>query len=70
MERYNKNLTQNFYVDAFQYIFSNAMGNPIVLSAAPTKAEDMKGNTWGYYSTDLYVRFGDGICLKFTGVAI
>ena len=42
----------------FDFIFQNAMGNPIVFDATPTLAT-MKANTWGYYGTNLYIKFAD-----------
>ena len=51
------------------FIFRNAMGNPIVLAEVPTSAQ-MKANTWGIIGTDLYIKFGNGTTLKFTGVNV
>ena len=69
MQRFSKNVNDKKTQEVFDFIFRNAMGNPIILDAAPS-ASQMKANTWGYYGTDLYVRFADGTCLKFTGTEV
>lgn len=53
----------------FQHIFDNGFGNPIILSGVPTAAQ-MKANTWGVYSGNLYLKTGDNILLRFTGTVI
>ena len=56
----------NFVLD---FIFNNAMGNPIVFTSAPTLAQ-LKANTWGVYSTTLYVKFANGTGISIAGVAL
>lgn len=53
----------------FNFIFDNAMGNPIVLSGVPTAAQ-MKANSWGIYGSNLYVKFGNNVLLRFSGTVI
>ncbi len=53
----------------FNFIFDNAFGNPIILSGVPTAAQ-MKANTWGVYSTYLYVKTANNVLLRFTGTVI
>jgi len=51
------------------FIFNNAMGSPIIFTAAPTLAQ-MKGNTWGKYSNTLYLKFADGKGISIAGSAL
>lgn len=54
------------------FIFQNAMGNPIIFSSAPTAAQ-MKANTWGKVSgvnTAIYIKFADGGAIKITGTEL
>ncbi len=44
----------------FDHIYRNALGNVVILQAAPTVAADMKGNTIGFYSDELYFRLANG----------
>lgn len=44
----------------FEHIFQNAMGLPIILTAAPTQASDMKGNVFGFYNDKLYIVLSNG----------
>ena len=53
----------------FNFIFDNSMGNPIILLGVPTAAQ-MKANTWGIYGSNLYVKFGNNVLLRFTGTVI
>ena len=53
----------------FDFIFNNASGNPIILNAIPTNAQ-MKANSWGVYSGNLYIKFGNNVLLRFTGTVI
>ena len=50
-------------------IFDSAFGNPIAFSSAPSLS-DMDGNTWGFYSTDLYIKFNDDTGIKISGTAM
>lgn len=69
MEKYTKTIREPEMGRAFDFIFQNAMGNPIVFADTPTNS-NMKANTWGFYGTDLYVKFADGTCLRFAGASI
>ena len=51
------------------FIFDNAMGNPIILNAIPTAAQ-MKANSWGIYGSNLYVKFANNVLLRFSGTVI
>ena len=53
----------------FNFIFENAFGNPIILNAIPTNAQ-MKANTWGIYGSNLYIKFGNNVLLRFSGTVI
>ena len=69
MERSLKRSTDKDLNSIFDFIFQNAFGNPIILNAVPTTSQ-MKANTWGIYSTTLYVKFANNILLKFSGTAV
>jgi len=51
------------------HIYRNGMGTPIVLKSIPTSSE-MKGNTWGVYGTDIYIKHANGVLLKIGGTVI
>lgn len=53
----------------FQHIFDNGFGNPIILSGIPTAAQ-MKANTCGIYGSNLYIKFGNNVLLRFSGTVI
>jgi len=53
----------------FDFIFRNSFGNPIVLTGVPTAAT-LKANTWGYFGTDIYIKFADATTLKFSGSTV
>ena len=53
----------------FNHIFDNAFGNPIILSGIPTSAQ-MKANSMGIFGSNLYVKFGNNVLLRFTGTVI
>ena len=65
----NKIVKDQAMNENLSYIYQNAFGNPIALTAVPASA-DMKGNTWGILGTDLYVKAANGSLLKFAGVLI
>lgn len=69
MERYNKRIEDKNLNDITDFIFNNAFGNPIILSAVPTAAQ-MKANTWGKFGTNIYVKFADNVLLRFSGTVI
>ena len=69
MERTPKRIEDKDISGLFDFVFSNAMGNPIKFNAAPTLAQ-MKANTWGKYSTNLYIKFGDNTGLIISGIAM
>ena len=54
----------------FEHIFNNAMNIPLVLEAAPTKASDMKGNVFGFYSNKLYIVLSNGSLYSITLTAV
>ncbi len=54
---------------AFNHIFQNALGNPIIFEAIPTLAT-MKANSFGKYGTTLYIKFADGTGISINGVAL
>lgn len=64
MESWKKPIKEN--KELFEHIFSNALGNVIILTAAPTQNSDMKANTIGYYDNTIYLRLGTGGIQKFT----
>ena len=53
----------------FKHIFDNGFGNPIKFTSAPSLSQ-LKANTWGFYSTDMYIKFGDNTGLKISGTAL
>lgn len=53
----------------FDHIFRNAFGLPIIFDTAPVNST-MKANTWGIYSTDLYIKTGSGVTLKIAGSSV
>ena len=69
MQRYTRTIKDAEAKDALTFVFDNAFGNPVVFDAAPT-AGQMKANSWGKFGTDLYVKFGDSVVLKFTGTVV
>lgn len=69
MERAKRPIQDKELAFIFDYIFQNAFGNPIIFDSAPS-ASDMKANSWGIYSTDLYVKFANGTTLKFSGTSV
>ena len=67
--RDQQNIKDKTTQDAFEHVFRNALGNPIVLDSAPTK-EGMKANTVAKHGTDIYFKTADGTVLKITGVEV
>jgi hypothetical protein len=56
-----KQITNDSKLDpVFDHIFRNAMGNPIILPAAPTSPEEMKPNTMAYFNNELFIRLANG----------
>jgi len=56
MERINYKSNDSELERVFNGIFDGALGNPILLSRAPTTAnEDLKTNQIGFYSGTLYI---------------
>jgi hypothetical protein len=53
----------------FNHIFDNGMGLPIILKGIPTAAQ-MKAGSWGIYGSNLYIKFGNNVLLRFTGTVI
>lgn len=63
------NVTDENQRSLFNAMFEESMGNPISFDAAPELA-DMESNTWGFNSTNLYVKFKDGTGISIAGVAL
>ena len=54
----------------YKSLLDSALGNPIILEAAPTTADGkLKENQLGFYGTNLYITL-NGTTYKFTGVAV
>jgi len=70
MERYPRPLKEKELNNYNDWIRDNAMGNPVILDSAPTKATDLKPNTQAMHGDDLYVRDAKGVLRKFTGTII
>ena len=69
MERSLKLIKDREQQEQFDFIFQNAVGNPVIFASATTKSQ-MKANSWGKVKADntaLYIRFGDGGAMKITG---
>ena len=69
MERITSNITDPNLNDVIEHIQNNAMGNPIIFKSVPA-SDDMKANTHGFFNNELYVKFANGVCLKFTGTVV
>lgn len=50
-------------------ILDTGMGVPETVDAAPT-SDQLRPNTWMKYGTDLYIRFSDGVTLRFSGAVV
>ena len=69
MERAPRRVKDKDTDAVFDFIFRNAMGNPVIFDSAPTKAQ-MKANSWGKVTgenTAIYIRFADGGATKIAG---
>ena len=56
----------------FDFVFRNALGNPIIFASEPT-AIQMKANTWGKVTgvnTAIYIKFADSGAMKITGTEL
>ena len=60
MERLKTTFKEKDVGKLADHIFQNAMGNILVLEAAPTADGDMKLNTMGFYDGTLYIRLASG----------
>lgn len=69
MERYPNNIKDEETRYIIDRIFLDAFGNPILMQDVPD-SNTMKANTWGKYSSDVYIRFSDGVILKLSGTVI
>ena len=72
MERSKKVFKEKEVKDLGEFMFQNALGNPIIFTATPTNAT-MKANTWGKVkdvNTAIYVKFADGGGIKIAGTAL
>ena len=54
---------------AIEHILTNAFGAPVIFDNEPANTT-MKGNTWGLYGDDLYIKFADGVLRKFSGTEV
>lgn len=72
MERFLKRIADKELNQVGDFIFRNALGNPIIFDSAPSLVE-MKANTWGKVKdtdTAIYVKFADGHGVTITTVAL
>lgn len=69
MERAPKTTKDRETNEIFEYIYQNGFGNPIILGSVPT-SDEMKANTWGVYGSNLYIKFGNNVLLRFAGTII
>lgn len=69
MERYRPLPKDIKLANIFNFIFSNAFGLPIIFDNEPSAA-DLKANTWGIYSTNIYIKAGNGTAIKITGTEL
>ena len=69
MENAKKSIQDKDISQLFDFVFQNAFGNPIIFTSAPTLAQ-MKPNSWGKYSTNLYIKFGNNTGLAISGTAM
>ena len=53
----------------FLKLMDNAFGTPEVFDSAPV-ANQLNPNTWGKNGTDIYVKFSDGVVLRFSGSVV
>jgi len=59
MERAPRKVKEKETNDVFDFIFRNALGNIIIFSASPAKAE-MKANTIGYFNDEIFFKLANG----------
>ena len=52
--------------DIYEFVYRNAFGNPVIFQALPT-SETMRGNTWGLWGTDVFIKFGNGVMVRLSG---
>lgn len=52
-----------------QFIYDNALGNPIILKSTPKK-KDVKANNFAVHGDDIYLRTANGKLLKLTATEI
>ena len=69
MERSPRIVKDSELSPVFDYIFRNAMGNPIIFTAAPTLAQ-MKASTWGIYGTTIYLKFSNATGITISGTTL
>ena len=72
MERSKKVFQEKEVKDLAEFVFQNALGNPVIFNSEPSKA-NIKANTWGKVkdvNTAIYVRFSDGGAIKITGTEV
>ena len=72
MERYIRRIEDRELNNAFDFVFNNAFGNPVIFTSEPTNAQ-MKANSWGKVTgvnTAIYIKFGDSGAIKITGTEL
>ena len=65
MERSPRRAEDKKVNDIFEFIFRNALGNIIILTAVPTKGQ-LKANTIGYFNDEIFIGLANGELKKFT----
>ena len=65
----SKIIPKEYDKGTIEHIFENAFGNPVIFSAVPTSA-NMKANTWGFFSNELYIKFANNTFYKIALTAV
>ena len=60
MERFKKKTKDLETNNALEHIYQNALGNILILPAAPTTVADMKANNIAYFNNKLYIKLSNG----------
>lgn len=69
MEPYKKKLKDGETNQALDYVYNNALGNVLILKAAPTEPSHMKVGI-GYFSDTFYFKLGNGKLFSIAGTEI
>ena len=69
MERKNFKIEDAKVQKNVQYIYDNALGNPVILQTAPAK-DDVKANNLAVHGSDIYLRTASGTLLKLTATEV